>query len=148
MSKSSSDRQLAIDSISPGDPLIPLSRPTDPIGVVLFCAAIRNFHRLHYDAAYARDQGLGGIIVPGFLLGNWCIEAVTHSFRTPVRIRKLAFRNARTAMVGETFTVRGAVDAVDLTPSGDRSASCGVEVVSPAGDIVTTATVLVSPRSH
>ena len=140
MNSYSSDPALSIDAARPGDALAPLIKRPTQVEVVLFCAAIRNYHRYHYDRVYTRGQGIDDIIVPGFLLGNWCIEAASRGFGEPVHIHRLKFRNMAMAYVGGSFAIEGRVDAVD-DGNGRRIVSCRIEVSDDAGRLVTSGRV-------
>lgn len=126
---------------SPGDALAPLIRSPTQVEVVLYCAAIRNFHRLHYDETYTRSQGIDGLIVPGFLMGNWCIEASTRGLGAGWQVVGLRFRNAGLAYVGDTFTTTGSV--VDVASDGDgcTQVRCELTVRDSSGETVTSGEV-------
>ena len=103
MSSYCSEPSLSVADARPGKRLARLTKRPTHVDVVLFCAAIRNFHRFHYDQAYTRAHGMEEVIVPGFLMGNWCIEAATRAFGEPVHIRRLRFKNIAVAPVGGGF---------------------------------------------
>lgn len=146
MSKYCSDRPLSLASAQAGDKLSELVKHPGEVDVVRFCAAIRNFHRFHYDQAFTGKQGIETIIVPGFMIGNWCIEAVTRAFEPGVEIGRLKFRNTAMAPVGRDYLVTGAVTAAG---NGDQpTVECSLEVRSrDTGEVVTTAIVGIRPVS-
>lgn len=139
-----SDAALSIDRARPGDRLAPLIKQPTGVDVVLFCAAIRNYHRYHYDHVYTRSHGIDGIIVPGFLLGNWCIEAAARGFREPVHIRQLRFKNKAVAPVGDSYRVEGRVVSIEADEAGGRCISCRFDVLGDDVRLVTTAEVTVT----
>lgn len=141
MNSYSSERALPIDAAGPGDALAPLIKRPTRVDVVLFCAAIRNYHRYHYDQAYTRSQGLDGIIVPGFLMGNWCIEAASRGFDEPVHIRRLRFRNMAAALVGGSYRVEGRVVSIEADEAGSRLVHCRFEVMDDDDRVMTTGAV-------
>ncbi len=142
-----SDSALTIDTAKPGDALVRLVKHPTSVDVVMFCAAIRNYHRYHYDHAYARSQEIDGIIVPGFLMGNWCIEAASRAFNAPVHIRRLRFRNTAVAAVGGTYSIEGCVVSIDADEAGGRLVHCRFEVKGDDGRVVTTGTVQLMPAA-
>lgn len=144
MSSYSSDPALSINAARPGDVLTPLIKRPTSVDVVLFCAAIRNYHRYHYDQAYTRSQGIDGIIVPGFLMGNWCIEAASRGFGEPVHIRRLKFRNMAVAPVGDSYRVEGRVASIEAGEAGERCVICRFDVLGDDVRVVTTAEVTVT----
>lgn len=144
MNSYSSDSALLTNTARPGDVLAPLIKRPTSVDVVLFCAAIRNYHRYHYDQAYTRSQGIDDIIVPGFLMGNWCIEAASRGFDEPVHIRRLRFKNMAVAPVGVVYAVNGQVASIDGDEAGGRCISCHFNVLGDDVRLVTTAEVTVT----
>ena len=140
MNKYYSDSAIALASVRVGDRLAPLAKHPNEVDVVRFCAAIRNFHRFHYDRAFTVEQGMDGIIVPGFLTGNWCIEAVTRAFEPGLEVCRLKFRNTRTAPVAEDYVVVGEV--VSVSQDDPQVVLCSLEVRRQATDEVVTAGVV------
>lgn len=137
MSRYYSDGALNPATARAGDPLPPLRKAPNEVDVVRFCAAIRNFHRFHYDQAFMDAKGQGRIIVPGFMLGNWCIEAATRGIAAPASVCGLTFRNTRMAPIGGAFDMVGTLE--DVT---GEDLQCRVNVVAEdSGHVVTTATV-------
>lgn len=141
MNKYYSETALSAERIAVGARLMPLVKSPTRVGVVLFCAAIRNFHRLHYDLPYTQAQNIRDVIVPGFLMGNWCVEAVTRSLMPGAEIRRLKFKNTRMAFVEDSFRIEGTVVAYDAGAEGGPLARCDLTVTDSAGEVVTTGTV-------
>ena len=147
MSKYYSDRALDFGALEGGEALCPLEKQPSNVGVMLYCASIRNFHRLHFDADFAREQGFDGLIVPGFMIGNWCAEAATRSFAADLRVARLRFRNAKVAYIGMSYRVIGSVAQVDRRAEGAPRAKCSIEVLTPEQEVVTHAEVTVVARA-
>ena len=138
MNKYYSSLKPGIADIAEGDPLTKLKKHPTQVDVVRFCAAIRNFHRFHYDQAFTSRYGINHIIVPGFLMGNWCIEAVSRSLGPEIEVSSLKIRNTSTAEIAEDYLIEGTVKS----RSGSGTILCEMTVRHVAsGDIVTTATV-------
>lgn len=140
MSKYYSDSAIALASVRVGDRLATLKKHPNEVDVVRFCAAIRNFHRFHYDRAFTANQGIDEIIVPGFLTGNWCIEAVTRAFEPGLEVCRLKFRNTRMAPVAEDYVVIGEVSSV--SQSAPQVIQCSLEVRRQATEEVVTTGVV------
>lgn len=144
MNKYYSSPQLSILNAVEGDALPSLNKHPSQVDVVRFCAAIRNFHRFHYDQEFTSRHGLADIIVPGFLIGSWCIEIVSRSFGPGVEISKLKFRNTSAAPISDDYVIEGRIE----TRVNQSSVLCALEVRQvSSGEIVTTATVGVRERS-
>ncbi len=140
MSKYCSDAALSLATLKGGDNLPPLHKSPTEVDVVRFCAAIRNFHRFHYDQAFMEAKGQGKIIIPGFMLGHWCIEAATRGISQAVTVTGLKFRNTRMAPIGGRYEVRGAVESCNT-----QDLSCTLDVMDlQDGASVTHATVRLS----
>ena len=137
MSKYCSEGALDLATAQAGDRLPNLRKSPSEVDVVRFCAAIRNFHRFHFDQAFMNAKGQGQIIVPGFMQGNWCIEAATRGIETPVTPVGLSFRNTRMAPIGGSYDVLGTVKSCH-----DDMLTCMFEVCDAQdGHSVTVATV-------
>lgn len=146
MNRYSSDPALEFAALKGGEALCPLEKRPDTVGVMLFCASIRNLHRLHFDADFARAQGFDGLIVPGFMTGNWCAEAAMRAFTADVRVARLRFRNTKVAYIGATYRILGSVAHVERTGDGAPRVTCRMEVLTPAQDVVTRADVTLALR--
>ena len=144
MSSYYSEPALSLDAAAPGSALPPLTKRPSPVDVVLFAAAIRNYHRLHYDQAYTSEQGIDDVIVPGFMLGNWCVEAASRAFGVPVTIRRLTFKNVAVAYVDRTFVVAGEVQSVDGVDGSHRVVRCRFQIRDDDDRLVTTGEVEVA----
>ena len=124
-----------------GTRLPTLTKCPSQVEVVLFCAAIRNFHRLHFDQAFTEEQGFDGVIVPGFLMGNWCLEAATRAFGPEAEVCRLKFKNTAVAPVGVAYTIEGSVTSVGKQDDGRSLITCGFTVAGPSAEVVTLSTV-------
>ena len=144
MSSYSSEHSVALDKVAPGARLAPLIKRPTPVDVVMFCAAIRNFHRFHFDQAFTQAKGIGDLIVPGFLMGNWCIEAASRAFSEPVHIRRLRFKNIAVAPVGGIFTIEGEVASVGEGETAEAVVCCRFDVRDQQNRVVTTGEVEVT----
>lgn len=147
MSKYYSDSALDFATLEGGEALCALEKQPSNVGVMIFCASIRNFHRLHFDADFAREQAFDGLIVPGFMIGNWCIEAATRSFTADLRVARLQFRNAKVAYTGIRYRVIGSVAQVLRKAEEPPRAACRMQVLTPEQDVVTSAEVTLVARA-
>ena len=144
MNRYFSDTPLNFDEARVGDKLTPLTKYPNEVDVVRFCAAIRNFHRFHYDQDFTAKQGIKQLLIPGFLIGNWCIEATSRAFGPGTEIASLKFRNTSMAPVAEDYLVAGEVTAV--SEGAPKTITCSLEVTRQAtGETVTTGRVAIRP---
>jgi acyl dehydratase len=108
----------------------------------LYSAAIRFAHQVHFDDELCRAQGWKGTILPGFLLGNWCLEAVTRMLGPRSVVRSVNFRLTSVAYPDTKLRVSGEVTDVE---HGDEwtLVTCAMRVIDPDDTLVTKATVTV-----
>ncbi|GAB2632100.1 acyl dehydratase [Prescottella soli] len=85
---------------------------TDPVRVQRFGAATHNAHRIHYDTAYARFEGLDDRVVMAQLHGTLFFRAAARYVGDPDAVLSVGWRNRAPAYVGTTLTVTGSVREV------------------------------------
>ncbi|UZG60216.1 hotdog family protein [Rhodococcus opacus] len=129
--------------LSVGSELPVLTKSAGRIQTTVFCAAIRNFHQVHFDEQMCHKQGWTTIIVPGFLMGNWCIESVTKALGAQSLVQSARFKMTSVAYVDRPLKVVGEV--AKLENRGDRTiVTCKLRVVDEYDQVVTVATVVAS----
>ncbi|MDV6244867.1 MaoC family dehydratase [Rhodococcus opacus] len=129
--------------LSVGSELPVLTKSAGRIQTTVFCAAIRNFHQVHFDEELCRKQGWTTIIVPGFLMGNWCIESVTKALGGQAVVNSARFKMTAVAYIDRPLRVVGEV--TKLENGGDRNiVTCKLRVVDENDQVVTVATVCAS----
>lgn len=85
---------------------------TDPVRIQRFGAATHNAHRIHYDTAYARVEGLADRVVMAQLHGTLFHRAAAGYVGDPEAVLSVGWRNRAPAYVGTTLTVTGSVREV------------------------------------
>ena len=101
--------------VAPGDELAPITRgPLTTLHLMRFSAAIENWHRIHYDARFAREHdGLPGLLISG----SWkqhLVAQMTRAWAGPDGwLRSLDLQFRRMNVAGETLTAWGIVTAVE-----------------------------------
>ena len=116
-----------------GEALPDLVRTLTLTDLVAYGAATWDWHRLHYDTAYASAAGLPGPIVDGQLWGALMATQVLDWTGPSGRLDSLAVRYRGVVTVGETVTLRAWADGDDLTQevrAGDRLVATGTSRVS------------------
>lgn len=86
---------------------------TDPVRVLRFGAATHNAHRIHYDTAHARSEGLADPVVMAQLHGSLFFRAAARFAGDPEAVVSIGWQNRAPAYVGCTLTVTGTVHAVE-----------------------------------
>ena len=125
----------------PGDAMPPLERHITTATIMAYGAATWDWHRMHYDDGYAREQGLPGVVLDGQAFGAYLAMAVTGWLGPRAFVRKLSFRMRAMVRPGDTIRCVGEVSAVDREDGadvvtlaqrlmvGDRLAADGTTVV-------------------
>jgi acyl dehydratase len=119
----------------------PLVRTIDLPAMVAYAGATWDWHRLHYDAAYAAERGLPGPVVDGQVFGALLAQALRAWLGPSAALRRMTFRFARPVFAGETVRCSGTVTAVE---GGLVTLDLRVDVVDEAGAVLRAA---VSPAS-
>jgi hydroxyacyl-ACP dehydratase HTD2-like protein with hotdog domain len=122
--------------------------PMTVMHLVRWCAAMENWHRIHYDFDFCRDhEGLPGPLING----SWKQQALAQLLKDWAGhagwLRTLKFQFRGMDIVGETLTVQARVTARQRR--GDYGAvTCAVELTNSAGQATTTgeATVVLPLR--
>ncbi len=98
--------------ISVGDAVPPLERTITQVDMVAYAGATWDWHRLHYDTAYAADKKLPGPIVDGQVYGALLVEMLQDWLGAQSFVRELDFTFRNLVFAGETLRCSGEVTAV------------------------------------
>lgn len=120
-----------------GDAVPALERTIELTDMVAYAGATWDWHRLHYDAAFAEARGLGAPVVDGQMLGALMAEHALDHLGPGAFIMKLGFRLRSAVVAGETVRVEGEVTGVEPGSAtlaqrvlvGDRVAAEGTTTV-------------------
>jgi len=125
--------------VAAGAAVPPLQRAIELPDMIAYAGATWDWHRLHYDAAYAAERGLPGPLVDGQVLGALLAETVQDWLGPQAFLRRLAFRFARPVVAGQVVRCEGTVRDV-----ADGAVTCDLRVVV-VGDGGEVASVAVQP---
>jgi hydroxyacyl-ACP dehydratase HTD2-like protein with hotdog domain len=95
--------------LTTGSALPALVRTPTRVTCFLFAVAWWTPHRVHYDVEWAREEGYEDLMVPGLLINEYVVTAVTSWTGDPSNLRRLTIRNTGPAFAGDTVTVAGEV---------------------------------------
>ena len=101
------------DDVTEGTELEPLTVELTAHRMMAYGAATWDFIRVHYDAAYAKEQGFDAPFVDGQMYGPLLARQVLDWAGPDAFLTKLSFRNRAMAFAGESVTCRGAVESKD-----------------------------------
>ena len=130
--------------VSVGDALPPLEKKIRLPDMMAYGAATCDFARIHYDALYARSQGLPSPVVDGQMLGAFLAQLVQNWSGPGSFLQSLEFRNAGMVFPGDTITCGGSVTEI-RHDEGNILVDCdlwidnqkGERVVGPASATIT-----------
>ncbi|GAA2446376.1 hypothetical protein GCM10010191_74230 [Actinomadura vinacea] len=99
--------------VEPGAPVPPVELVADEIRLLRFGAVTRNTHRIHYDTAFARSEGLDGPVVMAQLHGCLFYRAAAAFAGEAGEVLSVGWQNRAPAYAGDRLVVSGVVEAVD-----------------------------------
>jgi acyl dehydratase len=98
-----------------GDALPPLEKTFTTVDLFAYGAATWDWHRMHYDAEYARAKGFPGPVIDGQMYGA-VFASVAMKWAGPrAFMRKMSLKMKSMAFAGDTLRAEGTVTEV----SGD-----------------------------
>jgi acyl dehydratase len=121
--------------VRPGTEVPPLVRTIDLPSMVAYAGATWDWHRLHYDQAYAAERGLPGPVVDGQVFGALLAEMLRSWLGPDATLCRMSFRFAAPVFAGETVRCSGTVAAARPQLTVDLR----VDVVDPDGAVVRAA---------
>lgn len=84
--------------------------PLSEVHLMRWSAAMENWHRIHFDADYARErEKLPGLLIHGTLKQQFLAQAATRWAGPQGWLGKLGFRFRQMNFAGETLTVWGRI---------------------------------------
>ena len=75
-----------------GDTLPPLKHTATPLQLFRYSAVTWNPHRIHFDEAYAREEGHAGIALHSHLRAALALRCVTEGLGDEWRVAKVTYR--------------------------------------------------------
>ena len=133
---------LKAKALKVGDPVPLLTRALTQVRVIAYAGATWDWHRLHFDPAYAAARNLAAPVVDGQMLGALLAEALLdwlgpHAFirRMSFRLRGMVFANDTVRCEGEVTALATEVDrdivtVVQRVCVGDRLAADGTAMIA------------------
>lgn len=104
---------LRAAGVSVGEKLPALERRFTTVDLVAYGAATWDWHRLHYDAEYARSRNLPGVIVDGQAFGALLARVALDWAGPRAFITKISLRMKSMAFAGDALRAEGAVSEVN-----------------------------------
>jgi len=96
-----------------GDTLPVLEKTFTTVDLFAYGAATWDWHRMHYDAEYARSKGFPGPVIDGQMYGA-LFAAVAMKWAGPrASMRKMSLKMKSMAFAGDTLRAEGTVTEVN-----------------------------------
>ena len=151
--------QLYWEDVEVGTELPPLAKVATTRTLVKWAGASGDFVPIHYDAAFARSQGLPGVIVHGALKRQWLIQLITSWIGEEGTLKKFScqyravdfprpMKTLTEPQEGETWRCKGKVTK-KYVENGDHHIECDIWVENGKNEAATQgkATVILPSRS-
>lgn len=122
------------EDVKEGQPLPTLVKQPGTVQLAMYSAITGIFHRIHYDAPYAKEHdGLPGVLVHGPLHGAFICQVVTDWMGPRGFLKKIGWTNRGMAVAGERLTCKGVVSKT-YVQDGERLVECELWDENERGD--------------
>lgn len=105
-------------AVEVGAEVTPLQRTITQTDMVAYAGATWDWHRMHYDTAYATAAGFPATVVDGQVLGALLAEQLQDHFGPRAVLQSLHFRFKNLVFAGETVRCTSRVVAAELAAAG------------------------------
>lgn len=120
------------EDVAAGQALPPLDFEVSLASLVMYAGATWDFHRYHYDPAYAAAQGLGAPIMDGQMVGALLARQLMQWGGPQAFVRRLGYRLRAMVHAGERIIVSGSVTGASREASYGL-ALCALDVLKADG---------------
>jgi acyl dehydratase len=120
-------------TVTDGDAMI---KHPDKISLFMFCAAIWAVHRIHWDTAYARSEGLPEAILPGWMVSSYLAQLAELRAPHGTRLGKINVRYKGMAYPGDTLRCTAAPLAGNAGLALTVTNQSGVEISTGDAEFV------------
>lgn len=133
-----------LENVSVGQSLPTLTKKIRLPDMMSYGAATWDFARIHYDAPFARSQGLPGTVVDGQMLGAFLVQLVQNWAGPKAFLQNLSFQNRSMVLPGDVLICGGSVSEV-RQEDGNIQMDCDLWIDSQRGErVVAPASATVS----
>lgn len=129
------DTKISWNSIAEGSEIPPLTKKPTHVQLFMFSAITWNRHLIHYNAEYARRDGLPGCCVHRALIGNYLVQLLSGWIGTDGKIAKVEWNVRASALPGDTLVCKGKV-LKKRTEGEKKVAECEIWVEKNNGEMV------------
>ena len=152
-------KQLYWEDVEVSSELTPLAKVATTQMLVKWAGASGDFVPIHYDDAFARAQGLSGVIVHGALKRQWLVQLITGWIGDGGILKKFSctyramdiprpMKTLTEPQEGETWWCKGKVTKKHVE-NNDHFLACEIWVENGKGEVTTPgkATVILPSRT-
>lgn len=107
-------------ALSPGTPLPGWEHRFTEVDLVAYGAATWDWHRVHYDLAYAKSRRLPGVLIDGQVYGAIFAKLATRWAGPGAFLSGMGLKMRSMAFAGDTLRAEGEVRSVESLASGDQ----------------------------
>lgn len=113
----------------------------EPTAVQLFrfSAATWNAHRIHYDRAYAQEEGYPDVLVQSHLHACFLMRALRGAVGEDARIERFGWRNRGVAVPGDRLTCGGRASSEEPCSGGGVRVRYELEERNQRGELCASA---------
>jgi acyl dehydratase len=136
---------LTAKALKVGDPVPLLIRALTQVRMIAYAGATWDWHRLHFDPAYAAARNLAAPVVDGQMLGALLAEALLDWLGPRAFIRRMSFRLRGMVFADDTVRCEGEVAAI--AAEADRDIVAVVQRVRVGDRLAADGTAMIAlPR--
>jgi acyl dehydratase len=77
-------------------------------------SATENYHRIHWDREFAKQDGLPDVIVSTGLIANWLAQLAIDWAGAPTALKSINYRFRKPVRPGQTVHVRGKIAGSEI----------------------------------
>ncbi len=137
-----------LENVSVGQALPAMKKEIRLPDMMSYGAATWDFARIHYDAPYARTQGLPGPVVDGQMLGAFLVQLVQDWAGPRTFLQCLSFQNRGMVLPGDVLTCGGRVSTI-RQKDGHTLVDCDLWINNQRGErVVGPASATINIRSE
>ncbi len=123
------------EDVAVGEALPAFAITLTPTALVTYAAATWDFHRMHYDPAYATAAGFAAPVMDGQMAGGLMARQLMRFGGTDAFLRRLSYRLREMVLMGERIVIQGEVTAC-MIEDGRGLIQCRLDIVKPDGRAV------------
>jgi acyl dehydratase len=107
-------------TLAPGTPLPGWEHQFTEVDLVAYGAATWDWHRVHYDLAYAKSRKLPGVLIDGQVYGAIFAKLATRWAGPGAFLSGMGLKMRSMAFAGDALRAEGEVRSVESLASGDQ----------------------------